>query len=283
MAAGDLITVDGQVEIRGLLLGAGTDYPLVGRGPEWWSKPTVRAGDIARPASDGALATLDLSDAATVVLTVAILADDPADFAAKRTALATAWRTASTDVDLVFRWGGVKQLRRGRTRNMAVSAELVGVGDTAEAALQFVATDPLVYDADAQTVTTGVGDVTGGLAFPLAFPLAFGVATPGVVSAVNAGSAPAPWTATLTGPLTSPTVTHVGLGCTIAFAGLTLAAGEELVVDSAARTVLLGGASRYGSLTTREWFSLEPGANTVQLSASSGSGSLAVTWRNASL
>lgn len=284
MPAGDLITVDGQAEVRGLLLGAGTAYPFVDAGPDWWSKPGVRAGDITRPGSSGSLMTLDLSDVWAGTLIVAIVADSPADFAAKRTALALAWATTSADTDLVFQWGGTKQLRRGRTRAMNVGSQLVGVGDIAVAALQFVAGDPLVYNAAAQSGSTGIGTVTGGLTFPLDFPLLFGTATPGSVIAMNTGSAPAPWTAVLAGPLVSPRISHVGQGRALELAGYSLGAGETLVFDSAERTVLLNGvASRYGDLTARDWFALDPGSNMVQLEASSGTGTLTLSWRSASL
>lgn len=284
MAAGDLITLDGQAEIRGLLLGAGSPYPFIGSGPDWWSKPAVRAGDIPRPGASGSLATLDLSDVAAITFSVSILAASAVDFVAKRTALALAWGTVSADVDLVFQWGGVKQLRRGRTRNMAVVPDLVGMGHTASTVLQFIANDPLVYAAALQSGSTGIGTVTGGLTFPLDFPLAFGTATPGSIAATNTGSAAAPWTAVLAGPLVSPKIVHVGQQRALELAGYSLADGDTLTFDSATHTVLLNGvASRYGELTRRQWFSLDPGNNVVQLEASSGTGTLTLSWRSASL
>lgn len=274
--------VDGQAEIRGLVIGDRTPYPWIGEGPDWWSKPTVRASDILRPRQSGAIATLDLSDPMTLVLTVGIVADSPADFVAKRDALAEAWSTRSEDVELVFQWGGEARVRVGRTRNMSVTAADVAVGDFAVAQLQFVANDPLSYSAEESSDPTGVGSVVGGLEFPLSFPLAFGVATPGAFNAVNSGTAEAPWTATLVGPLVSPKILHVGKQQALEFNGFTLAAGQTLVFDSAERTVLLNGtASRSGSLTRRDWFTLSPGSNLIQLDAASGSGQLTMTWRSA--
>lgn len=274
--------VDGQAEIRGLVIGDHTPYPWLGEGPDWWSKPTVRASDIPRPRESGAIATLDLSDPMTLVLTVGIVADSPADFVAKRDALAEAWSTRNEDVELVFQWGGEARVRVGRTRNMSVTAADVAVGDFAVAQLQFVANDPLIYSAEEFSGSTGVGSVVGGLEFPLSFPLAFGTATPGTFNAVNSGTAEAPWTATLTGPLVSPKILHVGKQQALEFNGFTLAAGQTLVFDQAMRTVLLNGtASRSGALTRREWWTLSPGNNLIQLDAASGSGQLTLTWRSA--
>jgi hypothetical protein len=56
-----------------------------------------------------------------------------------------------------------------------------------------------------------------------------------------------------------------------------------LVLDSASRTVLLGGtSSRYVWLTSlSRWFTLQPGANALRFDGASGAGSCAVSFRSA--
>ena len=87
---------------------------------------------------------------------------------------------------------------------------------------------------------------------------------------------------TFTGPVVSPTIEHTGQSRRLEFTG-TLAAGETLVVDSLARTVLLNGtSSRYSWLTSlSQWFTLEPGANNLRYTAASGTGTCQVDFRSA--
>lgn len=281
--SGSLITLDGQGQIRDLLFGRGTPFPLVEDGPAWWDRPPARASDIARARRHGSDAPPDLLDSLTLVLEVLVAGDSPEEFQARRDELMMAWGVSAENVALAFRWGGSTRLRFGRTRNASVPSSLVGVGHTAVASLQFVALDPLMYSATEHSGSTGVGEVTGGLGFPHGFPHGFGFASPGTIEVHNGGSVAAPWTATLVGPLVSPRITTInGEGGDLDFAGFTLDAGQTLEIDSAARTVLLGGtASRYGALTSRRWFNLAPGTTTVHLGASAGEGTLTMRWRDA--
>jgi len=65
---------------------------------------------------------------------------------------------------------------------------------------------------------------------------------------------------------------------------LSLFAGDALVVDVAARTVFLGGASRRSALLPRSsWFGLPPGATTIGFDAfdETAAGTLTASWRDA--
>lgn len=82
----------------------------------------------------------------------------------------------------------------------------------------------------------------------------------------QAGSMGAWPTVTISGPVTGPTLTNVTTGFTVSFPGLVVPAGETLVLDFAARTVLLGGtADRYSFLdfAASTWWQLAPGANEI--------------------
>jgi phage-related protein len=80
----------------------------------------------------------------------------------------------------------------------------------------------------------------------------------------------------------NPSITHQELGLTLAF-NITIAAGDYLLVDSNARTVLLNGtASRYSTLVQPNWFDLSPlTSNTIRFNGASGAGTMTFSYRNA--
>ncbi|MGY6501648.1 MAG: phage distal tail protein [Acidimicrobiales bacterium] len=192
--------------------------------------------------------------------------------------------TVTTDSEDVLAWkvpGRPARQIMARAIRRSIPMDLrFGLG-AAEATVQWEASDPRMQALVERSDSTGVGETIGGLGFPHGFPHGFGFATPGTVSIQNDGNFPAPWTATLAGPLSSPRIGLVGNNGELALNGFTLPAGQTLEFDSRDRTVLLNGtASRYGSLTTRRWFDLPVGSSLVQLSASAGDGSLTVRWRD---
>jgi phage-related protein len=150
--------------------------------------------------------------------------------------------------------------------------------------VRFEATDPWIYSNTEKSVTASPGTTTGGLHFPLDFPLVFGVGSSGGSgSATNAGTAPAPWTATITGSTPNPKITHVESGKWLELSGLTVEVGQTLEFDSKQRSILLNGtASRRGLLTPAStWFALQPGSNTIQFSSGGvTTGQLTFKWRD---
>lgn len=110
-------------------------------------------------------------------------------------------------------------------------------------------------------------DFTGlGLVFPLVFNLNFG---PPLSSAsadlFNTGTFTTPFVITFTGPWTNPGVRHIAQQRSLDF-DITLAAGEQLIVDTATTgSVLLNGSvSRINTIRTgSQWWLLQPGPNQV--------------------
>jgi phage-related protein len=104
----------------------------------------------------------------------------------------------------------------------------------------------------------------------------------GSIIATNLGSTEAPVTIRINGPVTNPTVRNVTTGESL---GLTvvLAAGEFMDLDTKNHTVLLGGtANRYSTLTTPQWWGLQPGTNEIRYFADITSAStVTVTYRSA--
>lgn len=153
--------------------------------------------------------------------------------------------------------------------------------------IQIAAEDPLKY-GDLVTATTLLPSSTGGLVFPVTFPITFtGVSNSGVIRIINEGNEQAPVWLRIDGPIPAGgwTVTHVGKKQALTFASsLALDAGEFVTVDMEAREILAQGqAARAGYVTSRGWFSLDPGENAIAFSAQnySPTAQLTVTTRPA--
>lgn len=157
------------------------------------------------------------------------------------------------------------------------------MGDTAFSySLQLVAVDPRKMGADL-TASTSLPSTTGGLTWPVSWPLIWPATTvTGQVSLTNPGNEVGPVTLRIDGPVTGPSITHVGSGLSLTFStSLTLNAGEFVTVDMERREVLAQGqsaASRAKWVTSRGWSGFEPGVNTWAFSAAGGgTGTLQVT------
>jgi hypothetical protein len=287
VAAGDLITSDGQIEWRGLLLGAGTAYgwrQLDG----WRDLPGIDSGNVPKPAQHGAWSGRALAQERTITFTAlarALVADFPAVVQALSSA--TVLAEDGAEEPLVVSTLAEKRLVFGQITNRAMpidKAYRIGHGN---ATLQWTCADPRIYSLAAHSTPIPQPASGGGLVYPLTYPLTYGAAAEsGSRQLVNAGDVPTSPVLTIAGPCSVPSVTNITSGRTIEF-GLTLAASEALIVDTGAGTVLLGGADRLSSLTARsvpvEAFELAPGTNEIAYRAQSFTGGAVctVTWRDA--
>ena len=279
MSAGDLITTNGQWELNGLLMGQGTTYVV--EDFAMWIAPEIRAGELNRAQQHGMYPGTDWLGARMVSAVVNITPSTQTAEMAAMQALTGAWQppTGGTTVPLVWQVGdGVKYRLNGKPRLASPSFEYWMPSEC-----RFIATDPRIYANTESSATTSLSTASGGLTFAATAPFVFGTSGTGsTMTCTNSGNFSAPWVATFTGPLVAPTLTHVSSGKVLAFTG-TIASGETLVVDSAAKTVLLNGtASRYSwLLSTSRWFDLDPGSNAVNFGGASGAGSVSIAWRSA--
>jgi len=279
--AGELISAAGQIEWNGLLFGGPTaDYHFGGDVEGLADIPDVERGDQPRARAHGLVRGPIVSRERYITVQLRFIG--VAYLAEKIAALNAATTLANSESPLVWDFGdGARRSNVRIIRRSIPTVPMDMIQGVADATLQFVATDPRIYGNTEQSGSTSPGSVTGGLSFPHGFPHGFGTATAGTIQVDNNGTIPAPWTATLTGPLVSPRVTTLDGEGNLHFNGFTLADGETLEIGSLNRTVLLGGtASRYNALTTRTWFDLPVGPSSVQLSAASGTGSLELRWRD---
>lgn len=147
--------------------------------------------------------------------------------------------------------------------------------------------DPRVYGAalkgasyDPTAALSG-----GGVDVPLDFPLVFTETTDAQLTVTNAGQFLTPPIFTITGPVANPIIDLLETGESITLAG-TLGSSDVLVVDVAARTVRLNGASRLDMIVAADttWFELVRGTNRLRLRGTGMSGAttrLEVAFRDA--
>lgn len=152
---------------------------------------------------------------------------------------------------------------------------------TARFSIQLSAKDPRKF-GDLVTATTRLPFSEGGLTFPVTFPVTFtGVSGTGKVTINNPGNTQAPVWLRIDGPIPAGgwNVTHLGKKQSLTFAtALALGSGEFVTIDMDRREVLAQGqAPRSGYVTSRGWFSLDPGVNEIAFSAQNYSSTASLT------
>ncbi|MEV6839783.1 phage tail protein [Streptomyces sp. NPDC051133] len=289
---GSLITLDGQMQWAGLLMGPGTPYEIDSGGLTGWEDlPDYDTSDADHPTSHGAWPGARYAKPRKVGGTVWTLPpqDDTASSLAAMRALRQALLLGDEERWLAVRLHGETLAVRARVSQRVLAADRTYTTQgVSKASVQWYATDPRRYAVDEQTAVTGPPQPESGLTWPLTWPLNWGqTASTGDVDVFNDGSAPTHPVITFTGPCVNPTVTERVSNRRLRYE-IGLAAGDELVVDTAAGTVTLNGtASRRNTAAAdsspEELFSFEPGrAQPAFRPDSFGAGAqLSVRWRSA--
>lgn len=242
----------------------------------------IRTGDQPRPRDHGEIIGLDVFGGRDVTFD---LEAESSSGQVESTLLTLAQVTTpglTTEQPLWFQLPGLPLLAvmcrpRKRTIGWDVGFQIGNVGQTS---VQFHATDPRVYTAGSAT-SVGLPSPTAGLTFPVTFPLTFGTTPPNGVTLTNSGNVETRPLLVITGPVTNPSVQNATIsgGPTLSLSnpgqtGYTVLAGDQLVIDTDAHTILYysGGISsgttpasrsswlQYGST----WFTMQPGANLLQ-------------------
>lgn len=288
VAAGDLITRDGQIEWRGTLLGSGTPYRLVDL-EGWLDRPDMRDGDVDRDNQHGAVPGQLLVGRRTITATYRIVRP-MREFMAAVAELqrVTAPAEIPAEEPLVIRWDGVTALVWARCTGLIVPTGLRYQVGVTEGYVRWRATNPRRLRLPQLSPSTGPAQPpTGGLVFPLRFPLVFsGGRAGGVLSLTNAGSAPAQPVWRITGPAVGARITDVDTGrrlwLTDAF---TVPAGQQLDLSTEDRTVRFvpSGVSRSNELLRREWITLPPGTTNVRFETLNNAGQLTCRYHHTDL
>lgn len=304
MAVGDLLTGPWQVELRSILMdGCGPTCPaLVITDPlDGLGVPSTRNADKARPQQHGLFASPQYLDGRPLRWKVAAVGVTVASVRTLLSALGTAMApVVDTDSDLVIPLAftleavaqkylvfGKPQRVNAPKQTMALTYDEHHGQVAADGHLcEFLATDPAIYGLTLHTASTGLGSSSGGLAFPFAFPFSFGSASPGTIIATNAGNFPTLPTLIITAGgsgLSGIRVLNVTTGLEWSIT-ITLSAGDVLTVNMQDGTALLNGAASRDNLVNRPpsaWWSLQPGANTIQFIGSGAGSTCEIDWRDA--
>jgi hypothetical protein len=268
VAPGSLITRDGQMQWAGLLMGPGTPYEIDRAGLSGWEDlPEYDASDADHPTAHGAWPGARYAKPRRIggtVWTVPQQDDTAASLAAMR-ALRQALLLGDSERWLAVRLHGETLAVRARVSQRVLAADRTYTTQgVSRASVQWYATDPRRYSVTEHTAVTGAPQPESGLTWPLTWPLYWGqTASTGDVNADNTGSAPTHPVIAFTGPCVNPTVTDRTSGRRLRYL-ISLTAGDELVVDTAAGTVTLNGtASRRNTAAAdsspEELFAFEPG------------------------
>lgn len=246
----------------------------------WFDSPDPRGEPTPRPGADGDYDGEPTLSARTVTVAGSINAQSGPLLQAARdrvtALLAGSQRYGTLVVDEVDR--GLSRQAVVRLGGQTLTQQSTARDGTFS--LSLYAPDPRRYSSVLHTASTARFTPGGGRSYDLVFDRSYGGSgSSGVVSVSNAGARSTWPVLRFAGPLPNPYARLVG-GSTVA-ASLTLAAGQELVVDCGLRSVLLGTASRRQFLSQDGFFALPPGDSQVYFSADSGTGSLTVQWRDA--
>jgi hypothetical protein len=269
---------------NGLSFGPGTNVQLL-QIDGFEDGASVTASDTQRPRDHGEFFSNDFAGGRIVTLKMLVLDSGAGDFFSTVDAVKAATVPQAVPLPLVITLpsGRSRQLLcRPRRRTFPVDPNYsfrYGLST-----VEFHANDPRWYDTTLQSVTLLPPAAGGGLTFPVTFPLSFGGGSVGnsatVTNAGNFGTRPV---VTITGPCSTPSLQN-GSGATLSF-NLTLAAGDQLVVDFGARTAVLNGtANEYPTVVQPvTWFELPAGSSTIRFSVASSSAGCQAAWtfRNA--
>jgi hypothetical protein len=221
----------------------------------------------------------DVSESRDLVYEVVVVADEEEQVEPLVDWLIAAWAPTDQVVELT---AGVK-VRRGRPVGSDVDYELLIAGKAARVRLVFDAIDPLWYSTTIKSVTVTAGASSGGMVTPMVTPMVTtGTGSLGDAPVVNDGTAPAPWTATLTGGTAGVDTPRLIMGGAMIEILGTIPAGSVLTIDSRTRSVLLNGQPRPWVAFTSAWWEIPPGLSTFSYRAQTGDGTAQLVWRDAS-
>lgn len=281
--------IEGQLQIRDLVMGPGTVYSV--QGSTNFFARSVRADQSGKRAwNHGGWSGVEWQDEAVIPIRILVDAGTgTAQWVAAHQQLAAAFRPVGespADVELRFAVGGSEYVMFGRPRMVEPEVELIGLGRSFTQCA-FVALDPFIYAGD-ETVAGPIDlpTVTGGLTVPFTVPFSIDViVTGGTASLVNGGTADAGLLLRIDGPVTGPVVSLSHASGTVQTLRIDaeLADGEWLEIDTAARTVVFNDVTSLRGQASGDWPILPTGTHTIRWLSGDNTqtGTLTVRFRSA--
>jgi hypothetical protein len=227
--------------------------------------PSFRRTDVARAHDWGWFAGPSYPDSRAITMQWLLRADATGslDVALRRFLAATAPQTP--DVELPLYLFGSTRLVMAKVNKRANPYDRERYAGAPRPTVEFLCTDPRIYDATLSVVQGGQYSASGGAVVPLLFPLTFPEThTGGPLVCVNAGNVPTRPVATIQGPSTNPRLENVSTGEVLSLA-IVLGATDVLTLDLDARSVTLNGTAsrRSALLPASRWWELAPGTTQV--------------------
>ena len=264
--------------LRDVTVGEGTDYPFMS--PP--GLPGVRARQSTVPRLSGGISFTgaDVGDGGTLPLEVFVDGATSAAVMSLIDEVVAAWSPSDIVEELELVLAGQTRVYRGRPAGAVPDLQWLLEGHLAAVKLDFTVSDYRWYSATPKSVQVTVASMSGGMDTPMVTPMVTtGSGSTGDVPVTNNGTAPAPWTAFLAGPLTTP---RLILGGKVLTVGGTIAAGSTAVLDSREGSLLVNGAPQPWVTVDSEWWDIPPGQSTLSFRAAAGTGSVLVSWPDAS-
>jgi hypothetical protein len=280
----------GQWQVRDLVLGPGTAYEVEpGTNPFTLS---VRSQGGNRAWNHGTWSGAEWANEKVVPMRVNVSGEDLSGWLSAFQALTAVFAPvgdSAEQVELRFEFAGAEYLLQGRPRLVDPDMSLLG-GFSSPVRCAFVAQDPRIYSGTLSQDSTGLPVQSGGLTVPLTVPFTVdGVLAGGSLAMLNEGTTSTGLLARVDGPVPGPAVVIQqpdGTVQSVRF-DLTLAGGQFLTIDTAARTALLNGLPQSNQRGRAVWdidpYPLPPGTSTLRYLAGGFNATTTVTasWRSA--
>jgi hypothetical protein len=255
--------IDYQFQIGDLVLGPGTHYIV-----HTWDGlgiPDIRTDDVAKPLDHGSFYGRDFAAARQVSLSLTVTGTSPANAIDNFEALMLRWTpvtaNATTTSPLWVQMPG-RTLRylNGRPRRAKGDPTRI-IGNRIPVALEYMAGDPRWYEDAFTERDFYMQPNVSGRGYDRSYDYGYGgIGYSGTVPCTNQGNIATNMLVTFYGPVTNPRLENVTTGEVLDLQ-LTLATGDILTIDCAARTVILNGtASRYSALRSGSTFFTIPPA-----------------------
>lgn len=242
----------------------------------------IRTSSFVFSGRDGGLNTDQFADMRNINITGKLVSDTTTQHAIDRLALIEALPIGSSTFPVYFTMFDGTTYRID-CNLIKLSMPINNGGRRSDILIQLSAGDPLFYRTDGgDSHTAALSRVAqGGYVTPYTLPVVWDSGSaPTVVS--NDGDVITYPTITLNNAAINPSVTNQATNETFKLT-LTMVDGDVLVIDMAARTAKLNGATVIGNKTTSSvWWGLQPGANGIVLNSDSAGDDITgtVAWRN---
>ena len=230
--------------------------------------PLSRAIDTPKDGDHGSFQNRDYLGERTITMALEIFADTAQLYRNLVDSVIAATIVQPVELPL-FLYNSTRLIYcRPRRRSIPYDAE--NLRRSGEATIEFVATDPRIYDAIPTQLTQSVAVVSSGRTYNRVYPMTYGAALggSGTFQVTNTGTFPTRPTVHITGPVDNPRFEATDQSKKIELA-ITLAATDYIDIDFMARSVVLNGTASRRSLMTPDsaWFEILPGVNNLRYSA----------------